>query len=134
MPDERFARRAIVRISRPSVAPSPVAQLARSREDALESVWLCFRGGAVMVPCPGSVRPVVLMNTRLLDGLSDGRRLDGNAVVPASGLELAVVGQDRCPIIDTWWQTETGGFLISPIAGISPLKGPRHGGQRHEAE
>ncbi len=33
-----------------------------------------------------------------------------------------VVGEDRCPIVDTWWQTETGGFLITPIAGISPLK------------
>ena len=33
-----------------------------------------------------------------------------------------VVGEDRCPIADTWWQTETGGFLISPIAGISPTQ------------
>jgi acetyl-CoA synthetase len=31
------------------------------------------------------------------------------------------VGQDRCPIMDTWWQTETGGFLISPLP-ITPLK------------
>jgi acetyl-CoA synthetase len=31
------------------------------------------------------------------------------------------VGQERCPIMDTWWQTETGGFLISPIP-ITPLK------------
>ena len=32
------------------------------------------------------------------------------------------VGQKRCPIVDTWWQTETGGIMISPIAGITPLK------------
>ncbi len=32
------------------------------------------------------------------------------------------VGKDRCPIVDTWWQTETGGILISPLAGITPLK------------
>ena len=32
------------------------------------------------------------------------------------------VGQGRCPIVDTWWQTETGGILISPIAGITPTK------------
>jgi acetyl-CoA synthetase len=32
------------------------------------------------------------------------------------------VGKGRCPIVDTWWQTETGGILISPIAGITPLK------------
>ena len=32
------------------------------------------------------------------------------------------VGQQRCPIVDTWWQTETGGILISPIPGATPLK------------
>ncbi len=32
------------------------------------------------------------------------------------------VGKGRCPIVDTWWQTETGGCLISPLAGITPLK------------
>jgi acetyl-CoA synthetase len=32
-----------------------------------------------------------------------------------------VVGGDRCPIMDTWWQTETGGFMISPLP-ITPLK------------
>ena len=32
-----------------------------------------------------------------------------------------VVGRDRCPIMDTWWQTETGGFMISPLP-ITPLK------------
>jgi acetyl-CoA synthetase len=31
------------------------------------------------------------------------------------------IGQERCPIMDTWWQTETGGFLISPLP-ITPLK------------
>lgn len=33
-----------------------------------------------------------------------------------------VVGEGRCPIVDTWWQTETGGILISPLAGASDLK------------
>lgn len=32
------------------------------------------------------------------------------------------VGKERCPIVDTWWQTETGGILISPIATVTPLK------------
>lgn len=32
------------------------------------------------------------------------------------------IGKGRCPIIDTWWQTETGGFMISPIANVTPLK------------
>ncbi len=33
-----------------------------------------------------------------------------------------VVGEKRCPIVDTWWQTETGGILISPLPGAMPLK------------
>ena len=32
------------------------------------------------------------------------------------------VGKKKCPIVDTWWQTETGGILISPLAGITPTK------------
>jgi acetyl-CoA synthetase len=32
------------------------------------------------------------------------------------------IGKNKCPIVDTWWQTETGGILISPIAGITSLK------------
>lgn len=33
-----------------------------------------------------------------------------------------VVGQERCPIVDTWWQTETGGILITPLPGATKLK------------
>nr|WP_231462931.1 acetate--CoA ligase [Sphingomonas sp. URHD0057] len=33
-----------------------------------------------------------------------------------------VVGDQRCPVVDTWWQTETGGILISPIPGATPMK------------
>jgi acetyl-CoA synthetase len=33
-----------------------------------------------------------------------------------------IVGEKRCYIVDTWWQTETGGALISPIPGVTPLK------------
>ena len=33
-----------------------------------------------------------------------------------------VVGDLRCPIVDTWWQTETGGILITPLVGATPLK------------
>jgi acetyl-CoA synthetase len=32
------------------------------------------------------------------------------------------VGDQRCPVVDTWWQTETGGILITPIPGATPLK------------
>ena len=33
-----------------------------------------------------------------------------------------VVGKKNCPIVDTWWQTETGGIMISPLANLTPLK------------
>jgi acetyl-CoA synthetase len=33
-----------------------------------------------------------------------------------------VVGDDRCPIVDTWWQTETGGIMITPLPGATKLK------------
>ncbi len=33
-----------------------------------------------------------------------------------------VIGKERCPILDTWWQTETGGILIAPLPGAWPLK------------
>ncbi|MCZ7599120.1 MAG: acetate--CoA ligase [Gammaproteobacteria bacterium] len=33
-----------------------------------------------------------------------------------------VVGEDRCPIVDTWWQTETGGIMITPLPGATALK------------
>eukprot|EP00960_Hanusia_phi_P026866 746509-Hanusia_phi.AAC.3 len=34
----------------------------------------------------------------------------------------SVVGSSRCPIVDTWWQTETGGHMITPLPGATPLK------------
>jgi len=33
-----------------------------------------------------------------------------------------VIGHNRCPIVDTWWQTETGGHLITPLPGVNTLK------------
>ncbi len=33
-----------------------------------------------------------------------------------------VIGHKRCPVVDTWWQTETGGILITPLPGATPLK------------
>ena len=34
----------------------------------------------------------------------------------------SAIGKDRCPIVDTWWQTETGSILISPLPGATPTK------------
>lgn len=32
------------------------------------------------------------------------------------------VGKERCPVVDTWWQTETGGIMLSALAGVTPMK------------
>lgn len=37
------------------------------------------------------------------------------------------IGKERCPIVDTWWQTETGGIMISGLGNLSPMK-PAHAG------
>jgi acetyl-CoA synthetase len=50
---------------------------------------------------------------------SAGRRADQSGSL---ALVLRVVGDGRCPIVDTWWQTETGGILISPLPGAMDLK------------
>ena len=33
-----------------------------------------------------------------------------------------IIGGERCPIVDTWWQTETGGIMITPLPGATPTK------------
>ncbi|MFI4896586.1 MAG: acetate--CoA ligase, partial [Phycisphaerales bacterium JB059] len=33
-----------------------------------------------------------------------------------------VIGRERCPIVDTWWQTETGGHMLTPLPGVTPTK------------
>ena len=33
-----------------------------------------------------------------------------------------IIGQEKCPVIDTWWQTETGGHVITPLPGAGPIK------------
>ncbi|MDX1381204.1 MAG: AMP-binding protein, partial [Xanthomonadales bacterium] len=40
----------------------------------------------------------------------------------AWGWYFDVVGEGRCPIVDTWWQTETGGILLTPLPGATPMK------------
>jgi acetyl-CoA synthetase len=47
----------------------------------------------------------------------------GEPINPAAWLWYhRVIGKERCPIVDTWWQTETGGILIAPMPGAVPAK------------
>jgi acetyl-CoA synthetase len=47
----------------------------------------------------------------------------GEAINPEAWMWYRrVIGGDRCPIVDTWWQTETGGIMITPLPGATPTK------------
>jgi acetyl-CoA synthetase len=64
----------------------------------------------------GPVQKTSRMSLRLLGSV-------GEPINPEAWLwYYNVVGEKRCPIVDTWWQTETGGILISPLPGVTALK------------
>ena len=47
----------------------------------------------------------------------------GEPINPSAWMWLyQVIGKERCPIVDTWWQTETGSIMLSPLPGINSLK------------
>lgn len=65
------------------------------------------------------------------EGPLHGKKLDSLKVLGTVGEPINVeawnwyheqVGKNNCPIVDTWWQTETGGVLISNLAGVTPAK------------
>ena len=65
------------------------------------------------------------------DHYVDGYKLDSLKVIGSVGEPIneeawhwyhKKIGKEKCPVVDTWWQTETGGILIAPLAGITPLK------------
>ena len=47
----------------------------------------------------------------------------GEAINPEAWMWYReVIGKNNCPIVDTWWQTETGAIMISPLPGITATK------------
>jgi acetyl-CoA synthetase len=71
---------------------------------------------ALMREGEGPVEKCKLTSLRLLGSV-------GEPINPEAWLWYhRVVGKHRCPIVDTWWQTETGGILISPLPGATALK------------
>ena len=65
------------------------------------------------------------------DGYVNRHRLDSLRLLGSVGEPInpeawmwyhKVVGKGRCPIVDTWWQTETGAIMVTPLPGITPLK------------
>lgn len=76
---------------------------------------------------PTAIRALQAYGTEPLDNCSlDSLRVIGTVGEPIN--EEAWhwyhdhVGKGKCPIVDTWWQTETGGIMISPLAGVTPTK------------
>ncbi|MCX7683732.1 MAG: acetate--CoA ligase [Acetobacteraceae bacterium] len=71
---------------------------------------------ALMREGEGPVKATSRASLRLLGSV-------GEPINPEAWLwYYRVVGEERCPIVDTWWQTETGGILISPLPGAVALK------------
>ncbi|MBI1237876.1 MAG: acetate--CoA ligase [Alphaproteobacteria bacterium] len=71
---------------------------------------------ALMREGEGPVKKTSRQSLRLLGSV-------GEPINPEAWLWYhRVVGDERCPIVDTWWQTETGGILISPLPGATDLK------------
>ena len=62
------------------------------------------------------VKPYNLSSLRLLGTV-------GEPINPEAWMWYhQMIGQERCPIVDTWWQTETGGIMITPLPGVTPTK------------
>ena len=82
---------------------------------------------SVFYTAPTAIRSLIKLGADLpkKHNLSSLRLLGtvGEPINPESWMwYYQTVGQNRCPIVDTWWQTETGGHLITPLPGATPLK------------
>ncbi|WP_071872094.1 acetate--CoA ligase [Atopomonas hussainii] len=81
----------------------------------------------ILYTAPTAIRAMMAEGKKAVEG-SSGKslRLLGSVGEPINPEAWhwyhETVGQSRCPIVDTWWQTETGGILISPLPGATALK------------
>jgi len=81
----------------------------------------------ILYTAPTAIRSLMAYGTKPLED----KRLDSLKVLGTVGEPINEeawhwydehIGKGRCPIVDTWWQTETGGIMISNLAGITPAK------------
>jgi acetyl-CoA synthetase len=84
-------------------------------------------GVTTLYTAPTTIRTFMKWGEDVLDGhdLSSLRLLGsvGEPINPEAWMWYRLhVGGDRCPIVDTWWQTETGGILITPLPGVTTTK------------
>lgn len=81
----------------------------------------------ILYTAPTAIRAMMAEGTKPVAGTSrESLRLLGSVGEPinpeAWEWYYKVMGDERCPIVDTWWQTETGGIMIAPIPGAMDLK------------
>jgi acetyl-CoA synthetase len=84
-------------------------------------------GVTIFYTAPTAIRAFIKMGEHLPQArnLSSLRLLGtvGEPINPEAWMwYYRVIGGERCPIVDTWWQTETGGFMITPLPGAIPTK------------
>ncbi len=81
----------------------------------------------ILYTAPTAIRSLMGLGTSYLEG----KKLDTLKVLGTVGEPINEeawqwynqhIGKERCPIVDTWWQTETGGIMISNLAGVTPAK------------
>lgn len=81
----------------------------------------------IFYTAPTAIRAFIKMGEELPDArdLSSLRLLGtvGEPINPEAWMWYhRVIGKEKCPIVDTWWQTETGGIMIAPLPGATPTK------------
>jgi acetyl-CoA synthetase len=81
----------------------------------------------ILYTAPTAIRALMAHGDYPADGTHcDSLRLLGSVGEPINPQAwqwyYETIGKNRCPIVDTWWQTETGGIMISPLPGITALK------------
>ena len=81
----------------------------------------------ILYTAPTAIRSMMAEGSAAMDGVDGSSlRLLGSVGEPinpeAWHWYYETIGKSRCPIVDTWWQTETGGILISPLPGATALK------------
>ncbi|WP_439841452.1 acetate--CoA ligase [Aeromonas taiwanensis] len=81
----------------------------------------------ILYTAPTAIRALMAKGKEAIEGTSrTSLRIMGSVGEPinpeAWEWYYRTIGDERCPIVDTWWQTETGGILITPLPGVTALK------------
>jgi acetyl-CoA synthetase len=100
-----------------------------TRPSKPDAIWEIVEkyGVTIFYTAPTAIRALIKMGEHHPKGrdLSSLRILGtvGEPINPEAWMWYhKVIGGERCPIVDTWWQTETGGFMLTPLPGAIPTK------------